>query len=260
MLTGGVLGIVVAGSVLLLDTRFAALVFGLLFAVGVWEWAALAGLGSLRGLFAAAFLGFVLAVLGLGLPAGAIDAVLWLAALGWLGAFAAILRYPARPPAALSAALGLFALTAAWLSILRVHGAGTLGPGLILAGLAIVWSADIGAFFVGRRFGRIKLAPRVSPKKTWEGVAGGIGLASLAGAAAGLLLGLPLGLLVPVAATMALISVVGDLSVSLLKRWAGVKDAGVLLPGHGGVMDRFDGVTAALPFFALGLQFAHVLD
>jgi phosphatidate cytidylyltransferase len=82
----------------------------------------------------------------------------------------------------------------------------------------------------------------------------------MTGCLAALILDQPLLLFGPIAAAMALISVVGDLSVSLLKRYSGFKDSGVLLPGHGGILDRFDGVTAALPFFVLGLQFAHVLD
>jgi phosphatidate cytidylyltransferase len=156
--------------------------------------------------------------------------------------------------------IGLVVLTAAWLAVYLLHGAGTAGPGLILAGLIIVWSADIGAFFVGRGFGRTPLAPRVSPKKTWEGVAGGVLLAAVAGSVAAWLLELPLAFMLPAAVAMALISVVGDLGISVIKRRAGIKDSGMLLPGHGGVLDRFDSVTAALPFYALALQFAHVLD
>ncbi|MDX1561790.1 MAG: phosphatidate cytidylyltransferase [Gammaproteobacteria bacterium] len=263
--TAVVLGLVIVGAVLVLDTWLAALVLGFFWLVGAWEWGGLAGFGtSGRLAVAAAFAAIVFAVLFAGVPARVIDTVLFAAAGLWVAAFVAVLRYPPRFPPLLIAAFGIVLLAAAWLAFYRVHlGVGAAagrGPALILAGLVIVWCADIGAYFAGRRFGRAKLAPRVSPGKTWEGVAGGVALAIAAGFAAAWLVDRPPLTLALVAAAMALISVVGDLSVSLLKRWAGWKDSGVLLPGHGGVLDRFDGVTAALPFFALGLQFAHVLD
>jgi phosphatidate cytidylyltransferase len=261
ILTGIVLAIIVGVSVLGLPTRYASLVFALFWLAGAGEWARLAGFAwpgqvVYGGLFAA----LVAAVLILGAPARMATATFWLAAFVWLGTFGLVLRFPRPLAAAPIAIVGIVVLFAAWLAFYAVHGAGARGPALILTGLVIVWSADIGAFFVGRSLGRTPLAPRVSPKKTWEGVAGGVMLATIAGITAAWLLDLSLAVLGITAAAMALISVVGDLGVSMLKRRVGLKDAGVLLPGHGGIMDRFDGVTAALPFFALGLQFAHVLD
>jgi phosphatidate cytidylyltransferase len=261
ILTGVVLGVVVVASVLALGTTPASLVFAAFWLVGAGEWARIAGLGRAGRLaFSAAFAIFALAVLAVGLPAAAIAGILWLAVACWLAAFVFVLRYPAPLAQLPIVVAGLVVLPAAWLAVHALHGAAPEGPGLILAGLVIVWSADIGAYFVGRGLGRTPLAPRVSPKKTWEGVFGGVALASIAGALAAGLLGQPLAVFASLAAGVALISVVGDLGISLLKRRAGLKDSGVLLPGHGGVLDRFDGVTAALPFFVLGLQFAHVLD
>lgn len=261
ILTGLVLAVIVAVTVLGLPTRPAAAVFGAFWLVGAWEWSRLAGIVGLgRVAYAALFAAIVAGVLGFGLPRAAAAGAFWLAAACWIAAFVFVLRYPrplARGPIAV---MGLVALAAAWLAFYRLHGAGPGGPGLILTGLVIVWSADIGAFFVGRSLGRLPLAPRVSPKKTWEGVGGGLVLAAVTGWIAAVVLGLPPGVFAAVATAMALISVVGDLGVSMLKRRVGLKDTGVLLPGHGGILDRFDGVTAALPFFALGLQFAHVLD
>jgi len=128
----------------------------------------------------------------------------------------------------------------------------------LLSLLAIVWIADTAAFFFGRRFGRHKLAPTISPGKTWEGVAGGLlavvvyvtvlqftGIAAV-GPLAGWA-GWPLAVLI------AALSVVGDLFESLIKRRAGAKDSGTLLPGHGGVLDRIDGLTSTLPVAALAL-------
>lgn len=261
VLTGLGLAVVVAFTVLGLDTTNASLVFGLFWLVGADEWARLMRLGLFgRAAFDALFVAFVAFVVGMGLPGGVITAVFWLSVLVWLAMFALVLRFPERLPVAPLTLAGLVVLAAAWLSFYRVHGGSENGPLLILFALMIVWSADIGAFFIGRRFGRTPLAPRVSPKKTWEGVGGGVVLATAAGVLAATVLALPPARLALLAAIVALVSVIGDLGISMLKRRAGLKDAGVLLPGHGGILDRFDGVTAALPVFVLGLQFAHLLD
>jgi phosphatidate cytidylyltransferase len=120
--------------------------------------------------------------------------------------------------------------------------------------LIIVWAADIGAYFSGKRFGRVKLAPSISPGKTWEGVAGGLLAVLLLVVGRGYWAGSDLAVLVPFCLAVAMISVVGDLTVSIFKRNAGVKDSGSLFPGHGGLLDRIDSVTAAAPLFALGIS------
>ncbi len=122
--------------------------------------------------------------------------------------------------------------------------------------LAIVWAADVGAYTFGRWLGRIKLAPAVSPGKTWEGVSGGLLVAAAAAWIAAILIGLPAGALLALGVVTALVSVLGDLAVSVFKRNVGLKDTGTLLPGHGGVMDRIDSLTAAIPVFVLGLMLA----
>lgn len=255
------LAVIVAFSVLGLETTYASLVFGAFWLIGADEWARLARLGRAgSAAYAGVFGAMLVGVLAFGVPDRAAVGLFFAATAVWLVALGLVLRFPLRLSRPAIAGMGLVVLPAAWLAFYSVHGAAMQGPALVLAGLVIVWSADIGAFFVGRTLGRTPLAPKVSPKKTWEGVAGGVALAIIAGLVAALALGLPLVPLAAIAATMALISVVGDLGVSMLKRHAGRKDTGVLLPGHGGILDRFDGVTAALPFFVLGLQFAHVLD
>jgi phosphatidate cytidylyltransferase len=147
----------------------------------------------------------------------------------------------------------------AWVILAFMHSRGALGPELALTALALVWAADVGAYAAGRSFGRIKLAPRVSPGKTWEGVTGGLTLALIVALAVSFWLGLPALPLAVVAVATALISVVGDLTVSMLKRNVGLKDTGKLLPGHGGVMDRIDGLVAAVPVYAVGLRVCGVL-
>jgi phosphatidate cytidylyltransferase len=261
VLTGAGIAVVVLLTVLKLDTPLASLVFGAIWLLGAGEWARLAGLGKLgRVVYGASFGLFFAGILGLGSIGSAGWLLLWLAVASWAVAFAWVLRFPPPLPRWIVLGAGLIVLSAAWTAFFLLHGAGPDGPSLVLTGLLIVWSADVGAFFAGRTLGRTPLAPRVSPKKTWEGVVGGVLLAAIVGSLAAAYLNLSYALLMPLAAGAALVSVVGDLSISMLKRWAGKKDSGMLLPGHGGILDRFDGVTAALPFYALGLQFAHVLD
>ena len=122
--------------------------------------------------------------------------------------------------------------------------------------LAIVWAADIGAYFTGLRFGKNLLGAKISPKKTIEGLIGGIVAALLVATIGGFLLhftGIRWLFILTLAVIVCLWSVIGDLFESMLKRQAGVKDSGVILPGHGGVYDRIDSLTAAIPLFALGL-------
>jgi phosphatidate cytidylyltransferase len=153
---------------------------------------------------------------------------------------------------------GLLVLIPAYVALLylRRHDAHVL---LIALLVAIIWAADVGAYFVGRRFGSSKLAPEVSPGKSWAGLIGGVGVALVIGLTAAFI-GEPgdslfsvatWGWLIVIVAVTVLFSVLGDLFESLMKREHGVKDSSTLLPGHGGVMDRIDSLTAATPVFAL---------
>jgi phosphatidate cytidylyltransferase len=142
-------------------------------------------------------------------------------------------------------------LLPAWVALLALLRATDRGIEYLLFVLVIIWAADIGAYFTGRRFGRTKLAVEVSPGKTWEGFAGGLAAAGLVAAIGARWLDLPELILVPVGLSVAAISVVGDLTVSMFKRHAHLKDSGSLFPGHGGVLDRVDSITAGVPLFAL---------
>jgi phosphatidate cytidylyltransferase len=132
------------------------------------------------------------------------------------------------------------------------------GAQWLLFALCLVWAADVGAYFAGRSFGHTKLAPQVSPGKTWEGVLGGLVFAGLVALWGSWWFALPALKLVPVCLVVVAFSVVGDLTESLLKRFAGLKDSGTLFPGHGGVMDRIDSLTSAMPVLLLGLQVLEV--
>ena len=164
--------------------------------------------------------------------------VWWLLSMLWLkhSHFASDHDTHAR---AFKLAAGTLAVVPAWCALAVIHVEEPHGHRWLLLVLMVIWAADSGAYFVGRKLGRRKLSPRISPNKTVEGLLGGVALAQLPAVA-----------LVAVATVG--FSVVGDLYESLLKRHVGAKDSGNLIPGHGGLLDRLDSVFAALPVFALG--------
>jgi phosphatidate cytidylyltransferase len=141
----------------------------------------------------------------------------------------------------------------AWVALNRLRLDFDRGAEWVLFALILVWVADIGAFFVGRRFGRTRLAPSVSPGKTWEGVVGGTIASALVAVGGSAWFNIPLLRFLPLCLAVVAFSIVGDLTESLLKRFAGMKDSGSLFPGHGGVMDRIDSVTGAAPILFFGL-------
>jgi len=261
--TGIVLIAGILAALLLLPTlAFGAIVL-LIVLVAASEWAKLIGLAN------GARAGFVIAVLAAG------GALLWwgavrgfdpavelacgAATLFWLAVGVPSVLRNWQPGSLLVRAVSAFVmLEGAFVAIVALQAR---SPWLALAAMAIVWLADTAAYFAGRSFGRRKLAPRISPGKTWEGVCGALvavgvyallllPLARRAGYAGAFTAGAIIGWIV-FAIALAALSVVGDLHESLLKRRAGVKDSGAILPGHGGVLDRTDALLAAMPPVAL---------
>ncbi|APX91860.1 phosphatidate cytidylyltransferase [Halomonas sp. 1513] len=238
-----------------LDGGAFALFTALIVLLASWEWVNLAGFeGQRQRLLGAAGMALLMLVLWL---TGAAQAswLLWLGALGWLANLYWIIHYPDKgaqwqaTPRRL--AMGLWVLLPCWVGFIALRESGAVW---LLFVLLLVWCADTGAYFAGRAYGRRKLAPRVSPGKSWEGVAGGLAATTLLALlfATWQSLGLGQGLaLVMITWLVTLISVLGDLLESMLKRYRGIKDSSALLPGHGGVLDRIDSLTAAVPWFAL---------
>jgi phosphatidate cytidylyltransferase len=190
-------------------------------------------------------------------PAG-LEALLAAALLWWLVALAWIVIAPRRVRPWSAALAGLLSLVPAWLALIRLRYTAH-GAEWVLFALVLVWMADIGAYFCGRRFGRRRLAPSVSPGKTWEGALGGLAASGIVAVIGGAWFRLPLEQFLVLCLAAVAFSIVGDLTESLLKRFAGMKDSGTLFPGHGGVMDRIDSVTGAAPVLLLGLTFLGVL-
>lgn len=260
IITALVLGSVVTVAVLCLPTSVAGAVLGVVFLAGAWEWAGLAKLeAQARVGYVALFLSVMLSAPWWVQNGVYVAFALGIAVLWWLIALAAVLTYPRRLPIAGVALAGFAALLPAWASLTYLHGSSPRGPALTMTVLVIVWAADVGAYFTGRSIGRVKLAPRVSPGKTWEGVGGGLVLAAVVAAAAAYWLRIGVGTLTAIGVATALVSVLGDLTVSICKRNVGLKDSGRLLPGHGGVMDRIDSLSAAAPIFVIAVASAGLL-
>lgn len=241
---------------------FAVLVSVLMLA-GFWEWTRLSGLPSraVRALVLAVLAGLFAFYAWLPYPSllwiAGVACVFWLFALAWLGrpGFGAA---DTRAHRTLKLLAGITLLSGAWAGAVYVRdGVPAQGSLWLIACLAVVFGGDTFAYFTGRKFGGRKLAPQISPGKTWAGFYGAVVGAVIVAAVAGWLLGLrgaPLLGWMGLAACCLLLSIAGDLFESLMKRHRQVKDSGRLFPGHGGVLDRGDSLFAALPAFALGLS------
>ena len=255
----------------LLSLPLLALLFALLIALGAWEWSRLAGFNAVPA--RALYVAVIVAALGaLYLYCRLWDApqrewvqpFLGLACLWWCFALLWVKSYPGSAlmwrGVPMRSLMGLLVLAPAWLAAVYLLSF-PRGGILLVVMVLVVAAADIGAYFAGVTFGRHQLAAAVSPKKTWEGFWGGIAACAALAVLLHYLLpdqvshvGLPS--VAAVTISTALASVLGDLTVSMVKRESGVKDSGTLLPGHGGVLDRLDSLCGAAPVFALGLLLA----
>ncbi|PPA05728.1 phosphatidate cytidylyltransferase [Pseudomonas sp. MWU12-2312b] len=254
------LPIALCGFFLLEGSAF-ALFIGLVVTLGAWEWARLAGFTaqSMR-IGYAAVVAVMLLVMHL-LP-GLAPWILGASVIWWGVATYLVLTYPQTSEHWASAAcklvVGLLILLPAWQGLVLIKQE-PLGNWLIMAVMVLVWGADIGAYFSGRAFGKRKLAPQVSPGKSWEGVYGGLVASLLITVIVGFVRDWTVAQLFKGligAALIVFVSVVGDLTESMFKRQSGIKDSSNLLPGHGGVLDRIDSLTAAIPVFAVLLWMA----
>ncbi len=244
-----VISLLVLGAVLfVLPPDAVQFVIGILILAGAWEWSGFLGSKStpLR-LFYVALVGALVALVAI---SDLTVLILQIACACWFVAFIWTFFFPTPIPMVVRWTGGVLVLIPLFVALLVLY---RLDAQLLLFALLIVWAADIGAYFTGKQFGRVKLAPAISPGKTWEGVFGGLLLVGILSVIWGRIDELPLGVLVPFCLAVAALSIVGDLTVSMFKRAAGVKDSGKLFPGHGGVLDRVDSVAAAAPLFALGV-------
>jgi phosphatidate cytidylyltransferase len=261
VVTGMILALAVFGAIAFVNSELLAVLVLIMLLVGGWEWANLVGIQN-----NAARAGYLI------LTAAACAAVVWFAPLNLVAIYAGTawwtfvvvllsfirhVPHGASPLHYLLKAAGPPVLAVLLASIYWIHQQGWQW----LFYLVLLTSlADTGAYLSGKTFGKRKLAPELSPGKTLEGLFGALLFSGVAAAAAGKIFGLPLGdgvYLVLLSLLVVVVSVFGDLFESLLKRAAGAKDSGHILPGHGGILDRVDSLTAAAPVFALGLRYMH---
>lgn len=248
--------IVIAGIFLLADLYFALFV-GLFIVVGGWEFANLCGFAPMQRVL---YAGLILLVM-FGAYFLDYELLLWIGFCWWCIAFVLVISYPAGVQywggIWQRSCIGFFMLVPAWISLVQLKTY-EKSNFLILLLMFLIWGADVGAYFAGRAFGQKKLAPRVSPGKSWAGVYGGLATSAIVVllamwwqnptlSAGQWLLFFCLCMLVVV------VSVLGDLTESMFKRHRGVKDSSGLLPGHGGILDRIDSLLAAGPVYALSL-------
>lgn len=244
--------------------------------IGAWEWSPLMGVRKFAGRVAYTAL-VVALILGLYLivpmnqlwqPDGLATPMVVAISLGvlwWLAAVVMVLNFPRsqrmwRRSRIYVGVFGLLVLVPAWAALVSVRALHydtqpLFGAWTVLFIFALVWAADVGAYAAGRMLGKHKMIPAVSPNKTIEGLCGGVVLAFIVMVIVAQWVPVPRELYVgfyTVGLATVMVSVFGDLSESMFKRCAGVKDSGTILPGHGGVLDRIDSLTAALPVFALG--------
>ncbi|TAL89407.1 MAG: CDP-archaeol synthase [Rhodanobacter sp.] len=262
ILTALVLAPLVILIILLPSTGIFGAIVALAFLAAWWEWAQLSGLRSRGGCIALLVVtAAVFIMLWLVHDTAwtpwllAAGVAWWLLACLWLRRFA-YAAAPTHENRVLKLIAGAFVIFPAWVALVSIHGREPHGHWWTLLAVLIVWASDIGAYTSGRTFGKRKLAPQISPGKTWAGAYGALVAGILVAEVGGWLLGvrgIAMLALAVLAALTVTVSIVGDLIESLMKRQAQVKDSGSIFPGHGGLMDRLDSVFAALPIFAAGL-------
>ncbi len=262
VLTALVMSLILVLAVLKLPTLYFAMFMTVVIALGAWEWAKLSGYKNpaTRIVYAAliaCLCGFLYRYADVALK----QQIVLLSVVCWLFGFACIIAYqkgfsslPRQP--FIRAFMGVLVMIPAWLSVIMLHSLQGKGLRLILFLFVLIWVADSAAYFAGRRWGKNRLANRVSPGKSWEG--------AIAAIVASLLVGFGYAIWQEMDAyrilsfsvlsiIIVICSIMGDLFESLVKRTANIKDSGTLLPGHGGIMDRIDSLTAASPIFFMGL-------
>ncbi len=247
-----IIALALLGIVLFIATPpVARVVIGLLILAGAWEWSGfLLNSGTAARASYVVLIGAMLTFLTLYGPQY-VQTVLLVSIVWWLIALIWSFFFPTPIPATIRWLCGVLVLVPLYVALMLLY---STGPLILLFALLIVWVADSGAYFAGKTMGRVKLAPQISPGKTWEGVIGGLIAVVLLTLARSIWVDTNLAVFIPFCLAVASISIVGDLTVSMFKRTAGLKDSGTLFPGHGGVLDRIDSVAAAAPLFALGLS------
>ena len=256
------IALLLIGAVLMLPPFWSAVALSIVLLAATWEWSGFlaAPAAPVRAVFILVTVAAAAALWWLTGSVSWLRAVLWIALAFWSLALLWMFFFPRHVSRALVAVVGVLALSLAWVAVVRMRLDLAHGAHAVMYSLLIVWLADSGAYFAGRAFGRRKLAPAVSPGKTWAGLWGGLLTCAALAVLTSQMAGVSLQSLLPVTLVVGVFSVVGDLTESLCKRFAGLKDSGSLIPGHGGVLDRFDSLLAAAPILLLGIELLPALQ
>ncbi|MFZ9034646.1 MAG: phosphatidate cytidylyltransferase [Francisellaceae bacterium] len=249
IITGVILGLLVLWAIF----GFGSLIFNLcilaILLLGAWEWTQFCGCDKPWS----KVIYLVITVMLIYLSSGYVVLTMVVALLFWIWAVLLLWRYTKdqKPtPLMFRYVFGFLVIVPLFSAISVLH---QYRPTLLLVLMLIVAFADSGAYFVGRKMGRHKLAPVISPKKSWEGLAGGVVFGGSVGVIASLFLNLSLlghlGMIV-MSFLLVIIALVGDLFESMIKRQCGIKDSGTILPGHGGILDRMDSLFSTIPIYA----------
>jgi len=261
LLSAAIMIPLVVYGVLFLSTPVFSLLLAVILLLAAWEWGHLVPVANI--LPRAGYVAAIAALMWLLWQAGLAQAIYpllllalvwWLCALFWLS-HPSICAAKNPLNSGLKLLAGVLVIVPAWAALTTLHATSESGPVLTLMLLVTVWLADSGAYFAGRRWGKIKLAPAISPGKTREGVYGGLLASLLFAAVAGGVYSHSYKwtlMFMAVVVVTVMFSVAGDLLESLMKRHSGIKDSGHIIPGHGGIFDRVDGLVAAAPVFLAG--------
>jgi len=261
IITGLILGTAFIAAIVMLSSYWMSIVFASLIVIGAFEWTRLSDVSSLLVKIAYSALLIFLMVLGWKFlqVSSTVIPVMGTAAIWWLLALFWVMNYPMGNQKSFSNKMvklfsGILVMLPAWMGLVYLHQ--QYSPAWVLYIMVLIWVADSGAYFSGKKWGKHKLAPKVSPGKSWEGVYGAI-TASVFYAIAGIwwldIQASSVIYFVVLSILIVPVSVLGDLFESMVKRHSGHKDSGNILPGHGGIMDRIDSLTAAVPVFILGI-------
>lgn len=269
VITALILAPLVLWGIFHLSNFYFAIAFGVFALVGAWEWAMLSCVKNpVMRLFYVVTMSALFFALYLYIENPYVFGVLFTVGfLWWIVAFFIVIRYDGSVDQNATASFknlltGYVLLLPTWGALVWLHRHGDIGSMLVLYVMLLMWTADSGAYFIGRKFGKRKIAPKASPGKSWEGAIGGACLSMALAFYAGVQFGYSGGMLtlfILVGFVTVVFSVVGDLLESVYKRRIGVKDSGKILPGHGGILDRIDSLTAAAPVFAAGLYLMESL-
>lgn len=246
-------------SIVYLPTKILGLVFAGILSIAAWEWATCIGYEHRQKILYVFSLLLHIFICLILLDKPPIFLIVWLGFLWWQIALLLVIQYQKKVsthiPKLLKAVIGGIILVPCWLSIMLLH-ARSSGVMLVLFLFFLIWLSDSAAYFAGKRFAKKKLAFNVSPGKSWEGVYGALLVTFILALSYTWYTEMVFShtiLFIVLALFTLIFSIVGDLTESMFKRIAGIKDSGCILPGHGGVLDRIDSITAAAPVFCVGI-------